>query len=163
MSAAFLSAFCASFCRFSACSINDLASRGDIRRESASANSIRLSVCSRRASYPAISVRNPYSLSSACRSLNSCRVISATSAFPARSVFSVFSSFSLAAIAAERRFPASVRLFSFSFCCTLSVFLYAVISLSLFSISLRVGESSTHSFPPQMVLFPKELHAGGVP
>ncbi|TFX11504.1 hypothetical protein DEO12_17905 [Escherichia coli] len=45
ISAAFLSAFCASFCRFSACSINDLASRGDIRRESASANSIRLSVC----------------------------------------------------------------------------------------------------------------------
>ncbi|EAB0296215.1 TPA_asm: hypothetical protein G3223_003893, partial [Salmonella enterica subsp. enterica serovar Heidelberg] len=114
-----MSAFCASFCRFSACSINDLASRGDIRRESASANSIRLSVCSRRASYPAISVRNPYSLSSACRSLNSCRVISAASAFPARSVFSVFSSFSLAAIAAERRFPASVRLFSFSFCCAL--------------------------------------------
>ncbi len=30
--------------------------------------------------------------------------------------------FSLAAIAAERRFPASVRLFSFSFCCALSVF-----------------------------------------
>lgn len=74
--------------------------------------------------------------------------------------FRVFSSFSLAAIAAERRFPASVRLFSFSFCCALSVFLYAVISLSLFSISLWVGESSTHSFLPQMVLFPKELHAG---
>ncbi len=33
ISAASLSAFCASFCRFSACSINDPASRGDIRNQ----------------------------------------------------------------------------------------------------------------------------------